>query len=156
FETELARYHGVPHAVTCASGTLAVEIALRALAVGPGDEVIVPAYDYEANFLCVHTVGAMPVLVDVGESNACLDSHALAEAVSPRTKAIIVSHLHGGLAPMADILEIAEPHGFKVVEDAAQVPGAIVQGRTAGTWGNIGVLSFGGSKLLSAGRGGAL
>lgn len=155
-EADLSAYHQIPHALTCASGTLAVEIALRALAVGPGDEVIVPAYDYEANFLCVHAVGATPILMDVTADNGCLDPTHLEAAVSPATKAILVSHLHGGLAPMAAVTAFAAANGLRVIEDAAQATGATVQGRRAGTWGDVGVLSFGGSKLLAAGRGGAL
>jgi perosamine synthetase len=156
FEAQLAKYHDLPFALTCASGTLAVEIALRSLPVEPGDEVIVPAYDYEANFLCVHAVGATPVVVDVAANNACLDPACVAAAIGPKAKAILVSHLHGGLAPMRDVMKFATKHSLRVVEDAAQVPGAVIQGRKAGTWGDVGVLSFGGSKLLSAGRGGAL
>jgi dTDP-4-amino-4,6-dideoxygalactose transaminase len=155
-ESRLAEYHGVAHAVTCASGTLAVEVALRAVGVGPGDEVIVGAYDYESNFLSVHAIGATPVLVDVHAGNACLDPTTIPAAVGPKTKAVIASHLHGGLVPMRELMDIAAAHGLTVVEDAAQACGAVVQGRRAGAWGDVGVLSFGGSKLLSAGRGGAI
>jgi perosamine synthetase len=155
-EAELAKTHAVPFSLTCASGTLAVELALRALQLAPGDEVIVPAYDYEPNFLCVHAVGATPVLVDVAPGNWNLDPNQLHAAIGPNTKAILVSHLHGGLAPMREVMAFAAEHGLRVVEDAAQATGAIVQGRRAGTWGDIGVLSFGGSKLLTASRGGAL
>jgi dTDP-4-amino-4,6-dideoxygalactose transaminase len=155
-ESRLAEFHEVPHAVTCASGTLAVEVALRALGVGPGDEVILGAYDYESNFLSVHGTGATPVLVDVYAGNACIDPTTIAVAAGPRTKAIVATHLHGGLVPMRELMAIAAAHRLSVVEDAAQATGAIVQGRRAGTWGDAGVLSFGGSKLLSAGRGGAI
>jgi perosamine synthetase len=155
-EQALATLHGVAHALTCASGTLAGEVALRALQVGPGDEVILPAYDYEANFLNIHAVGARPVLVDVDAANATLCPERLAEAIGPSVKAILVSHLHGGLAPMGRIRAIADRHGLAVIEDAAQAPGASVDGKPAGAWGDVGILSFGGSKLLCAGRGGAL
>jgi perosamine synthetase len=80
----------------------------------------------------------------------------VAAAVGPATRALIVSHLHGGMVPMRDIMAVASAHQLRVIEDAAQAPGAVVQGRKAGTWGDAGILSFGGSKLLSAGRGGAL
>jgi dTDP-4-amino-4,6-dideoxygalactose transaminase len=146
----------VPHVLTCGSGTFAVELALRALKVGPADEVVLAAYDYGGNFLSVHAVGAVPVLVDVDPGNWNLAPERLAEAFSPSTRAVIVSHLHGGLVPMREVMMLAAARGVAVVEDAAQVAGAIVQGRPAGSWGDIGVLSFGGSKLLSAGRGGAL
>lgn len=155
-ETRLAEFHGVAHAVSCASGTLAVEVALRAVGVGPDDEVILGAYDYESNFLSVHAIGATPVLVDVHAGNACLDPALIPAAVGPKTKAIIATHLHGGLVPMRELMELASAHGLVVVEDAAQATGAVIQERRAGTWGDVGVLSFGGSKLLSAGRGGAV
>ena len=155
-EAELAAFHGVPYALTCASGTLAVEAALRALRVGPDDEVVMAAYDYESNFLTVHALGAKPVLVEVAPGNWNLDPEQLEAAFMPRTKAVIGSHLHGGIVPFRELMAIATRHGARVVEDAAQAPGATVQGRLAGTWGDIGTLSFGGSKLLTAGRGGAL
>jgi dTDP-4-amino-4,6-dideoxygalactose transaminase len=148
--------HIVEFALPCGSGTYAVELALRALKVGPGDEVLLSTYDYEGNFLSIHAVGATPVLLDVAPDNWNLDPAQIAPAVSPASKALIVSHLHGGLVPMREVMEIAATHGLRVIEDAAQAPGAEVQGRPAATWGDVGVLSFGGSKLLSAGRGGAL
>jgi len=155
-EARLAEYHGVPHALACGSGTFAVELALRALKVGAGDEVLLSAYDYPGNFLCVHAVGATPVLVDVHPDNWNLDPARPEAASSPATRAIIVTHLHGGLVPMREVMAFATARGVRVIEDAAQCPGAVVQGRRAGTWGDAGVLSFGGSKLLTAGRGGAL
>jgi dTDP-4-amino-4,6-dideoxygalactose transaminase len=155
-EAELARYHGVEYALTCASGTLAVELALRALNPRPGDEVLLAAYDYEPNFLAVHAAGARPVLVDLKAANWNLDVGRVEAALSPGVRALIVSHLHGGLVPMRDLMELAARRDFAVIEDACQATGATVQGRPAGAWGDVGVLSFGGSKLLSAGRGGAL
>jgi len=155
-EERLRRYHGVEFALTCASGTFAVELALRALKVGPGDEVILAAYDYGGNFLSVHAVGARPVLVDIHPENWNLDPDHLTGAVGPATRAVIVSHLHGGMVPMREVMALAADRRLWVIEDAAQAPGALIQGRPAGTWGDAGVLSFGGSKLLTAGRGGAL
>jgi dTDP-4-amino-4,6-dideoxygalactose transaminase len=155
-EQRLAEYHGVAHALTCGSGTFAVELALRALKIGPGDEVLLAAYDFPGNFLSVHAVGATPVLVDVDPGNWNLCPEGLGAAVGPLTRAVIASHLHGGLVPMRQVMEVAAGHDLRVIEDAAQCPGALVQGRRAGTWGDVGILSFGGSKLLSAGRGGAL
>ena len=155
-EAELAAFHEVPHALTCASGTLAVEVALRALRVGPGDEVVMAAYDYESNFLTLHAIGAKPVLIDVHRHNWQLDETKLEAAFTPLTKAVICSHLHGGLVHMRAVMEIARKHNVGVVEDAAQAPGATVDGKPSGTWGDVGTLSFGGSKLLTAGRGGAL
>jgi dTDP-4-amino-4,6-dideoxygalactose transaminase len=155
-EERLREYHGVEFVLTCASGTFAVELALRALKIGPNDEVLLSAYDYPGNFLSVHAVGALPVLVDIHPGNWNLDPTCIREAIGPAARAIVVSHLHGGLVPMQALMEIAANHGLSVVEDAAQVPGATIQGRKAGTWGEAGILSFGGSKLLTAGRGGAL
>jgi perosamine synthetase len=155
-EQRLAGMFQVEHVLTCASGTFAVELALRALKVVPGDEVVLAAYDYGGNFLSVHAVGARPVLVDVDAGNWNLAPESLAAGFGPATRAVIVSHLHGGLVPMREVMALAGRHGVAVIEDAAQAPGAQVQGRAAGTWGDVGVLSFGGSKLLTAGRGGAL
>jgi dTDP-4-amino-4,6-dideoxygalactose transaminase len=155
-EARLAEYHEVGFVSLCSSGTFAIEIGLRALGVGPGDEVLLAAYDYPGNFLAVHAVNAMPVLLDVDPANWNLDLSRLDEAITASVRALIVSHLHGGLVPMREVMKIALAKGIKVIEDAAQAPGAICQERQAGTWGDIGVLSFGGSKLLTAGRGGAL
>jgi dTDP-4-amino-4,6-dideoxygalactose transaminase len=154
-ENRLGHYHGVEFVATCGSGTFAVELALRALKIGPGDEVILAAYDYSGNFLSVHAVGATPVLVDIDPSNWNLAPERLQTALSPKTRAVIVSHLHGGIVPMREVMEIAGANGLRVIEDAAQIPGATIQGRKAGTCGDVGILSFGGSKLLTAGRGGA-
>jgi dTDP-4-amino-4,6-dideoxygalactose transaminase len=155
-ESELEQFHGIPYALTCASGTLAIEAALRTLRVGQDDEVVMSAYDYEPSFLSIHAIGAKPVLVDVSPNNWNLNPNCLAAAITTKTKAIICSHLHGGIVPMREVTEIARKHGVGVVEDAAQASGATVQGKPAGAWGDVGVLSFGGSKLLTAGRGGAL
>ncbi len=155
-EAELAAFHCIPHVLTCASGTLAVEAALRALCVGPGDEVVMAAYEYESNFLSVHAIGAKPVLIDIHPDNWQLDPSQLEAAFTPQTKAVICSHLHGGLVPMRAVMELCRERNIGVVEDAAQAPGAIVEGKPTGTWGDVGTLSFGGSKLLTAGRGGAL
>jgi dTDP-4-amino-4,6-dideoxygalactose transaminase len=92
----------------------------------------------------------------VDPDNWNLAPENLAAAFGTATRAVIVSHLHGGLVPMREVMEVAGRHGIAVIEDAAQAPGAIVQGRQAGTWGDVGILSFGGSKLLTAGRGGAI
>jgi perosamine synthetase len=146
----------VPDVATCSSGTLAVEVAMRAVGVRPGDEVILAGYDFEPSFLSVHNLGALPVLVDVSSTNASLDTVGLEAAITSTTKAILASHLHGGIARMSEIMAIADRRSVPVVEDAAQASGATVEGRPAGTWGDVGVLSFGGSKLLTAGRGGAI
>ena len=152
----LAAMHDCEHVVLTCSGTAAIELALRGLRVGLGDEVILSAYDFEGNFKNVLAIGAKPVLVDVDTRNGQLDTNQLELARSPQTKAIIASHLHGGVVAMPIVRAFADQHRIAVIEDACQMPGAIVQDRVAGTWGDVGVLSFGGSKLLTAGRGGAL
>ena len=155
-EQRLAHDHHVEFALACGSGTFAVELALRALKVGPGDEVVLAAYDYPASFLGVHAVGATPVLIDVAAHNWNFAVDRLAAACTSATRAVIVSHLHGGLVPMKALIEVAKAAGIGVIEDACQAVGAVVEGRPAGSWGDVGVLSFGGSKLLTAGRGGAI
>ncbi|MCS6852590.1 MAG: aminotransferase class V-fold PLP-dependent enzyme [Gemmataceae bacterium] len=154
-QRELGTFFGCD-VLLCGSGTFAVEVALRALSISPGDEVLLSAYDYPGNFLAIHAIGAQPVLVDVHPENWNLDPASLPAEAGPRARAILVSHLHGGLVPMREVMAWARERRLKVVEDAAQCPGAVVQGRLAGTWGEVGILSFGGSKLLTAGRGGAL
>ncbi|PQO40897.1 DegT/DnrJ/EryC1/StrS family aminotransferase [Blastopirellula marina] len=155
-EAVLAEMHNVKHAMVCASGTIAVQIALRSLNARDGGEVIVAAYDFPGNFRAIQDAGLFPVLVDIDPLTWCLDANAIEEAISEKTVAVIVSHLHGGLAPMGTIREIAAVHGIAVIEDACQATGAIVEGRLAGANGEVGVLSFGGSKLITAGRGGAI
>lgn len=152
----LQAFHRCEHVILCASGTAAVELALRGLGVGAGDEVLLAAYDFEGNFKDVLALGAVPVLVDVRADNWNIDAARIGAAAGPRSKAIIVSHLHGGVVDMPDVIQIARERGLGVIEDAAQMPGARIYGRTAGTWGDAGILSFGGSKLVSAGRGGAV
>lgn len=152
----LCEYHGVDHSILCSSGTCAIELALRAIPVVAGDEVILSAYDFKANFVNVLTTGCTPVLIDTVADYPIPDLNQFAEAITDRTRAIIVSHLHGNLVPMREVCRVAANRGVVVIEDACQVPGALLEGRRAGTFGNIGVLSFGGSKLLTSGRGGAV
>jgi dTDP-4-amino-4,6-dideoxygalactose transaminase len=135
---------------------VAVELALRGLKVAAGDEVILAAYDFPGNFRAIEAIGARPVLVDLAPGGWSIDVEQVAPAISGRTKAVIASHLHGSLADMPRLVEIATAKGVGLVEDACQAPGAVVAGRPAGSWGDCGVFSFGGSKLLTAGRGGAV
>lgn len=151
-----AQRHDLPYALTCSSGTIAVELALRGLQVNPGDEVLVAGYDFAGNFRAIEAVGAHPVLIDLAEQTWTIDPTQIEPALSARTKAILVSHLHSSIAPMRQIMAIAHARNLRVVEDACQAQGAMVDGRTAGTWGDVGVWSFGGSKILTAGRGGAV
>jgi len=155
-EETLAELHGVEEVLLCCSGTAAVELALHGAKVGSGHEVILAAYDFKANFQNVLALGATPVLVDLDPDTWQLDPLQLGAAASKNTRAIIVSHLHGAAVPMAPVLEFAEQHKLTVIEDACQATGAILDGQRAGSAGHVGVLSFGGSKLLTAGRGGAI
>ncbi|MDP7204343.1 MAG: aminotransferase class V-fold PLP-dependent enzyme, partial [Pirellulaceae bacterium] len=152
----LSALHGNHQVYCCCSGTIAVELALRGLQVGPGDEVILAGYDFPGNFRSIEAVGALPVVVDIEPGRWTIDPAGIQQAITPRTRALVVSHLHGGLAPMAELLSVVQPRGIPLVEDACQCPGAMIDGKPAGQHGDVGIMSFGGSKLLSAGRGGAL
>ncbi|MDP6446819.1 MAG: aminotransferase class V-fold PLP-dependent enzyme [Pirellulaceae bacterium] len=153
---QLRQMHNVEHVVLCASGTIAVEMALRGLRIGEADEVLLAGYDFSGNFRAVECLAARPALVDIEPRTWCLDAEQLMGAASPATKAIVVSHLHGGLADMEQIRDWADDNAVAIVEDACQAPGSVVNLESAGSLGDVGVLSFGGSKLLTAGRGGAL
>ena len=146
----------VQHAGLFASGTAAVEMGLRGLCVGSGDEVLMSAYDFKGNFQDVLALDATPVLVDVLPGRWMIDPQRIEQGISDRTKVLLVSHLHGELLDMPALRQLADRHGLAILEDACQVPGAVIAGRPAGAWGDAAALSFGGSKLLSAGRGGAL
>ena len=152
----LAEFHGVEHVILTSSGTSAVELALRAAQVQPDDEVILCAYDYKANFANVLTLGAKPVLIDSLPGLPVPDVDQISAAITEKTKAIICSHLHGCFAPIDGIKRIAAERNIVVIEDACQAAGARISNRAAGSIGDVGVLSFGGSKLLTAGRGGAV
>lgn len=153
---DLGEMHQLPFVLPCCSGTFAVELALRGLRIEPEREVILAGYDFPGNFRAIEAVGAVPVLVDLKESNWCPDVNLIESAISSQTGAVIVSHLHGGLVDMHKLRALADQRGIPVIEDACQAPAATIHGRMAGTWGDVGVLSFGGSKLLTAGRGGAI
>ncbi|MGI9429674.1 MAG: DegT/DnrJ/EryC1/StrS family aminotransferase [Bythopirellula sp.] len=153
---DLSAAFACQHAFLCSSGTIGVELALRGCGVEAGDEVILAGYDFPGNFRAVEAIGARPVLVDVDPSSWCLDAERLAAVERERVRAVIVSHLHGGVAEMPKINQLARQRKWAVVEDACQQPGAQLDGRPLGSWGDAGVLSFGGSKLLTAGRGGAV
>jgi perosamine synthetase len=152
----LAAFHSIEHVHLCSSGTSAIELCLRSVNVQPRDEVILAAYDYKANLANVLAMGARPVLVDTQPDRPVMDVEQLTAALSPQTKAIICSHLHGCMASIDDVMVFAREHDLSVIEDACQVPGASIGDRRAGTIGHVGALSFGGSKLLTAGRGGAV
>ena len=152
----LGEMHGRRFVLPCSSGTYAVEAAIRGVGVGVGDEVILAAYDFPGNFRAIEQVGARPVLVDIAKDHWSIDPAGLDAAFSEKVRAVIVSHLHGTLAPIGAIQQWARARGIALIEDACQVPGATIGDQIAGSFGDASVLSFGGSKLLTAGRGGAL
>ena len=153
---KLAGYFELEHVLPCSSGTAAVELALRGSKVTDGDEVILAGYDFKANFQNILCLGATPVLVDLDPVTWQLDHNRLDAAISNKTRAILISHLHGGVVDAPQVRQIADAHGLMLIEDICQNPGAILYGQKAGTWGDVSVLSFGGSKLLTSGRGGAV
>lgn len=150
FERAFATYLGVDHAVGVGSGLDALRLALEALGIGPGDEVIIPANTYIATALAVSAVGATPVLVDCREDTYQIDPELIEAAISPRTKAIMPVHLYGQSADMDAIAAIAEAHGIEVIEDAAQAHGTRFNGRHSGTFGRVGCFSFYPGKNLGA------
>ena len=156
FEKEFAAYQGAAYGITVANGTHALEIALKALGIGSGDEVIIPDFTFLSTVSSVLAVGAVPVLVDVRADTFCMDAHEVEKAVSPKTRAIMPVHMAGNIADMERINGIARKHGLSVVEDAAHAHGAFWEGRGAGTLGDVGIFSFQNGKLMSAGEGGAI
>lgn len=151
-EQEIAQYLGVRHAVGLASGTDALLIALRALDIGPGDEVIIPAYTFFATAGAVLTTGAKPIFVDIDPATYSIQTaeNALEGVLSSRTKAIIPVHLYGHPAPMREIQAFAQAHHLSIIEDNAQAFGAEYFGQKTGGLGNIGCLSFFPTKNLGA------
>lgn len=150
FEEEFATFSDVGHAIGCANGTDALYLALHALGVGPGDEVIVPAMTFIATALGVSMAGATPVLVDVEADTALIDPAKIEAAITPATKAIIPVHLFGQCADMDAIMAIAERHELLVLEDAAQAHGAEFNGKRAGSMGHAAGFSFYPGKNLGA------
>jgi dTDP-4-amino-4,6-dideoxygalactose transaminase len=157
FETEFARYLGIPCVRAVNSGTDALQIALRAVGVGPGDEVITHANTFYATVAAIRHVGATPVLVDADERSFLIDESQACAAITPRTRAILPVHLYGKPTPMLGIVDTARRHGIAIIEDVAQAHGARIHGKAAGTFGDIGCFSFHPSKnLAAAGDGGAV
>lgn len=157
FEAEFAAYCGTRHCVSLGNGLDALQLALRACNVGPGDEVIVPAHTFIATWLAVTAVGATPVAVDVDEQTFNLDVSQLESAATPATRAVIPVHLYGQPADMDPILAFARAHGLRVIEDAAQGHGSRYKGRRVGNLGDCGCFSFYPGKNLGCfGDGGAV
>ncbi|PYN53541.1 MAG: erythromycin biosynthesis sensory transduction protein eryC1 [Candidatus Rokuibacteriota bacterium] len=149
-EAALAARHGVRHAVGVASGTDALRLALAALGVGPGDEVLTPAFSFVASATTIVMVGARPVFVDIEPETYALDVAAAERALTPRTRAIVPVHLYGHPAPMDRVQAFARAHRLAVVEDAAQAIGASWAGKPVGAWGDAACLSFYPTKNLGA------
>lgn len=157
FEREFAQACGAGHAVGVANGTDALELAVRALGIGPGDEVITVANAGGYSSTAIRAAGARPVYVDVEPRSLNMDPAALAGALTARTRAVIVTHLYGRMAEMPRLLEVAQRAGVPVIEDCAQAHGAAHHGRPAGSWGAAGCFSFYPTKNLGAvGDGGAV
>lgn len=150
FEESAASYLGVKHAIGLASGTDALVIALRALNIGDGDEVIIPAYTFFATAGTVMSVGAKPVIVDIDPQSYQIDVSRIEAAITPKTKAVIPVHLYGHPSEMNPILEIARKYNLKVIEDNAQAFGAEYLGKKTGALGEVGCLSFFPTKNLGA------
>ena len=155
----------VDHVRLCGSGSAAVELALRAARIGsnPGDsidEVAVAAFDYPGNFRAIESVGARPVLLDVAPQGLGIDPEQVAALATmdghANIRGVIASHLYGRPAAIADLREICDQHDWVLIEDACQTPGMTIEGKPTGSFGHIATLSFGGSKPLTAGNGGAI
>jgi perosamine synthetase len=156
FEREFADFCNVEHAVAVANGTVALDLALLAAGVGPGDEVIIPSHTFVATAAAVKHVGAEPVFVDGEDETATLDPSLLRAAVSHRTKAVIPVHLYGHPADMDPINDFAEKHNLVVIEDAAEAHGALYRGRPVGSIGHMATFSFYGNKIITTGEGGMI
>ena len=157
FESEFAAFTGARHCIGVGNGLDALHLSLRALGVGPGDEVIVPSHTFIATWLAVSQVGATPVPVEPDPGTYILDPERVADAIGPRTRALLPVHLYGQPADMDALREVADRHGLLVLEDAAQAHGARWAGRTIGTHGHAAAWSFYPGKNLGAyGDGGAI
>ncbi|WP_030615961.1 DegT/DnrJ/EryC1/StrS family aminotransferase [Streptomyces sclerotialus] len=156
FEREFADHHGVGHCVGVDNGTNAIVLGLRALGIGPGDEVITVSNTAAPTVVAINAVGATPVFVDIHSDTYLMDVDQVAAAVTPRTRCLLPVHLYGQCVDMAPLKELAERHGLLVLEDCAQAHGARHHGRIAGSMGNAAAFSFYPTKVLGAyGDGGA-
>lgn len=156
FEKSFADYVGVSYALTVSNGTVGLHLALLALGISSGDEVIIPALTFVATANAIKYMGATPVLVDIDPVSLCLDEGQLQKAITNKTKAVIPVHLYGHPANMARICDIAQKAGIHVVEDAAEAHGAKIDNQIVGSWGSLGVFSFYGNKIITTGEGGII
>jgi L-glutamine:2-deoxy-scyllo-inosose/3-amino-2,3-dideoxy-scyllo-inosose aminotransferase len=156
FAKKFAEVHTVRYAQCVNTGTVAIQAALRAIGIQPGDEVIAPAYTWEGTVGPVLLLNAVPVFVDVDPDTYCLDAKLIEKAITPKTKAILPVHLGMRFADMDEILRIAAKHKLKVIEDCAHAHGGMWKGKGAGSMGDLGAFSFQSSKLITSGEGGAV
>ncbi|WP_405854112.1 3-amino-5-hydroxybenzoate synthase [Streptomyces sp. NBC_01515] len=156
FESEFADFHGAPHALAVTNGTHALELALQCLGVGPGTEVIVPAFTFISSSQAAQRLGAVAVPVDVDLGTYNIDVAAAAAAVTPRTKVIMPVHMAGLIADMDALDKLSADTGVALLQDAAHAHGARWQGKRVGEFGTVAALSFQNGKLMTAGEGGAL
>ena len=156
FEKEYAAWAGTRYAVALANGTLALDVALHALGIGPGDEVVVTPRTFIASVSCVVNAGATPVFADVDADSGNLSAETIARVLTPRTRAVICVHLAGWPCDMDPIMALAEQHGLKVIEDCAQAHGARYKGRSVGSIGHVGAWSFCQDKIMTTGGEGGM
>ncbi len=156
FEKEFAAWAGTRHAVALANGTLALDVALKALGIGPGDEVVVTPRTFIASISCVVNAGATPVFADVEADSGNLSAATIARVLTPKTRAVICVHLAGWPCDMDAIMALAEAHGLKVIEDCAQAHGARYKGRGVGSIGHVGAWSFCQDKIMTTGGEGGM
>ena len=156
FEKEFAAWCGTSHAIALANGTLALDVALKALGVGPGDEVIVTPRTFIASVSCVVNAGATPVFVDVEIDSGNISARTIESVITPRTKAVICVHLAGWPCDMDPIMSLGNKHGFFVIEDCAQAHGAQYKGRSVGSIGHVGAWSFCQDKIMTTGGEGGM
>jgi len=156
FEREFAQFADTEYAVALANGTLALDLALIALDIGRGDEVIVTPRTFIASISSVVTCGATPVFADVDENSQAISAQTIEKVLTPKTKAVIVVHLGGVPADMDGIMGLANKHNFKVIEDCAQAHGATYKGKPVGSIGHIGAWSFCQDKIMTTGGEGGM
>tara|TARA_R110000787_G_scaffold10961_1_gene36426 strand:+ start:1242 stop:2420 length:1179 start_codon:yes stop_codon:yes gene_type:complete len=156
FETRFADWVGTKHAIALANGTVALDLALKALGIGPGDEVVTTSRTFLASASCIVTAGAIPVFADVDPDSQNITADTIAAVLTPRTRAIICVHLGGMPCDMDPIMALAEAHGLKVIEDCAQAHGTRYRGRSVGSIGHVGAWSFCQDKIMTTGGEGGM
>jgi len=156
FEKEFAIWADSRYAITLANGTVALDLALQGLGIGPGDEVIVTPRTFIASISCVISVGATPIFADVDPESGNISPAAIAAVITPKTKAVICVHLAGWPCDMDAIMTLSSQHGFKVIEDCAQAHGARYKGRSVGSIGHVGAWSFCQDKIMTTGGEGGM